>query len=800
MKNNNIKNHEIPKNLHLLIEDCEKYLINFDSIQDSILSFFSSNLFVKKIYLDLLSKSYLNLFPINIFFLVIFLISQFIHICFSFINLEKKNNIRKRIIIIELITFGVILISLLLLLSKKFKTNKIFIKINSWIIFILYDISILVVMYNNDLFEKGIFISKFYSYLISGHILMILMLSANMSLHFGHFFIIVFLDIFILIILNITNYKTKFYHFNSSIIIISLFTIFQSYKFELNVKKFFDFCIEKYYYYLIDKEIIENGDIGICLTSNDFEVIKINETVKNNMSEIMDLNKEKNKNYLSYNSILQINDKKLNKENKKVTLLKVIENIINDYILKGKQDKLEYFIPLGRFKIKNGSKLYSIKFKRILLKQFNNNKTFKNNIDLNKTEIYDINSTYKINMKVNLNNSENNLIPNYLENDSSLNGNLYNYKFIFTLITNNRNLERKKVERIYQNLILTKVSHEFNTPVYFIQDLMDKLIKEKEDNEEKGIYSSKRPLITIEEIKSNKDSQNEIMLKNKEFFNDKKTIKNNISVSARRSLSSIQSNSEMYEFNNIETFLFIKYIADTIKLTAMDLTQYIKIHSALDSTNEELNLEIYTLSDIREYIEGIGNAYLNLMEKTINFITIMDNILTKRNIEIDKEKLNQILSNLISNSIKNTNNTNGIIVNISKMKENDLKYFEFGANKDIFENYNYNINIDIKPSERTNNNNIELGLVISIEDSGTGISNTLLNDFNDEGETFYRVNTTDNKINDCEGYIKCKGLGSGLKICKKLSDELGIKLKCLVKPNNCGTIFKIYIKTELLYN
>ena len=800
MKNNNIKNHEIPKNLHLLIEDCEKYLINFDSIQDSILSFFSSNLFVKKIYLDLLSKSYLNLFPINILFLVIFLISQFIHICFSFINLEKKNNIRKRIIIIELITFGVILISLLLLLSKKFKTNKIFIKINSWIIFILYDISILVVMYNNDLFEKSIFISKFYSYLISGHILMILMLSANMSLHFGHFFIIVFLDIFILIILNITNYKTKFYHFNSSIIIISLFTIFQSYKFELNVKKFFDFCIEKYYYYLIDKEIIENGDIGICLTSNDFEVIKINETVKNNMSEIMDLNKEKNKNYLSYNSILQINDKKLNKENKKVTLLKVIENIINDYILKGKQDKLEYFIPLGRFKIKDGSKLYSIKFKRILLKQFNNNKTFKNNIDLNKTEIYDINSTYKINMKVNLNNSENNLIPNYLENDSSLNGNLYNYKFIFTLITNNRNLERKKVERIYQNLILTKVSHEFNTPVYFIQDLMDKLIKEKEDNEEKGIYSSKRPLITIEEIKSNKDSQNEIMLKNKEFFNDKKTIKNNISVSARRSLSSIQSNSEMYEFNNIETFLFIKYIADTIKLTAMDLTQYIKIHSALDSTNEELNLEIYTLSDIREYIEGIGNAYLNLMEKTINFITIMDNILTKRNIEIDKEKLNQILSNLISNSIKNTNNTNGIIVNISKMKENDLKYFEFGANKDIFENYNYNINIDIKPSERTNNNNIELGLVISIEDSGTGISNTLLNDFNDEGETFYRVNTTDNKINDCEGYIKCKGLGSGLKICKKLSDELGIKLKCLVKPNNCGTIFKIYIKTELLYN
>ena len=69
-------------------------------------------------------------------------------------------------------------------------------------------------MYNNNTCGKGIFISKFYSYFISSHILMILMITANMSLHFGHFFIIGFLDFFILIILNITNYKTNFYHYN----------------------------------------------------------------------------------------------------------------------------------------------------------------------------------------------------------------------------------------------------------------------------------------------------------------------------------------------------------------------------------------------------------------------------------------------------------------------------------------------------------------------------------------------------------------------------------------------------------
>jgi len=803
MKNNNIKNYEIQKNLHQLIEDCEEYLMNFDSNHSSILSFFSSNLIVKEKYLDLLSKSYLNLFPINLFILSILLFIEIIQICFTFLNLDKNNKYRFRIIIVEIVTFIIILISFLIfLILKNLKKNKIFILLNSWIIFLLYVISIFVVMYNNNTCEKCIFISKFYTYFISSHILMIIMISANMSLHFGHFFIIGFLDFFLLIILNITNYKTNFYQYNASIIITAFFTILQSYKFELTIKKVFDFCIKKYYSYLINEESLENGDIGICLTTDDFEILKTNQTFVNNMSEVFDYDKEKNKNYLLYNLIFQINEKKLENGKKKYNLFEVAEQIINSYIQNGKQEKLEYFIPLGRFKIKQGTKLFSVKFKRVSIKSFNNNKKQLHKSDLNKNDIFDMNSTYKINLNVSkansssLNNSENILIPNFQDHDKL--NTLYNYKFIFTLITNNRKLDRIKVEQIYQKLILTKVNHEFNSPVYFIQDLMDKLIKEKEDNEEKTINESKVALIAIEEEKSNK--QSDVITKNKELFNDKKTVKySSEKESQRRSLSSIKSNSEMYQYDTIETFLFIKYIAETIKLSSMDLTEYIKINSAIETSINELNVEIYTLSDIREYIEGIGNAYLNLMEKTINFITTMDSILTKRNIEIDKERFNQILSNLISNSIKNTNNTNGVIVNISKMKESDLKYFEFGANKDIFENNNYIIEINAN-EEITNDNDIELGLVISIEDSGTGISNSLLNDFNSEGETFYRVDTNDTKIHSAEGYIKCKGLGSGLKICKKLSDEMGIKLKCLVKPNNCGTIFKIYIKTELLYN
>ena len=804
MKKNNIKKYETPKKLHQLIEDCEEYLINFDSNikEHSILSFFSSNIFVKQKYLDLLSKSYLDLFSINIFFLVMFLLSQIAQICFSVFEIEKKNKYRKRIIIIEIILLIIIFLSIILLLSKKIQENKIYILIISWILFLFYFVTILVIMYNNNTCGKGIFISKFYSYFISSHILMILMITANMSLHFGHFFIIGFLDIFILIILNITNYKTNFYHYSNSIILTALFIISQSYKFELSIKKVFDFCVEKYYSYLINEETLENGDIGICLTTDDFEILKMNQTLNNNMKEVFSFEKAKNKNFLLYNLIIQKDETIIKGEHRKINLLQAIEETINNYMIRGKQDNLEYFVPLGRFKIKQGTKLFSIKFKRILVKNYEKNqkKIFKNP-DFKLSEIFDLNNSSKVNLNISknnitLNNSDNILtFPNISDNEISKN-NIYNYKFIFTLITNNRKLDRMKVEQIYQKLILTKVSNEFNTPVHLIQDLMNKLIKEKEDNEEKTLNESKSPFIG-EESKSPKDSQAELMMKNRELFDDNKTIKN-LSYRDRRSLTSIKSNSEMFQYNNIETFLFIKYIADTIKLSAMDLTQYIKIHSTSDKTIEELNLEVYTLSEIREYIEGIGNAYLNLMGKSINFITTMDNLLTKRNIEIDKDKLNQILSNLISNSIKNTKNATGIIANISKMKEYDLKYFEYGANKDIFENNNYNI--EINATQISNINNIELGLVISIEDSGTGISNTLIKDINSEGVTFYRKDTLETKINNSEEYMISKGLGSGLKICKKLSDEMGIKLKCHVKPNNTGTIFKIYVKTELFYN
>ena len=138
------------------------------------------------------------------------------------------------------------------------------------------------------------------------------------------------------------------------------------------------------------------------------------------------------------------------------------------------------------------------------------------------------------------------------------------------------------------------------------------------------------------------------------------------------------------------------------------------------------------------------------------------------------------------------------------MKENDLKHFEFDSNNNLFIKQN-TLGSPNSPFISHQNSSIELGLVITIEDTGQGISNDLKNNINNDGENFYRIDTNDTKFdtNHTKDNITTekknkKGLGTGLKICRKLSDEINVKLKCQIKSNNQGTIFKIFLKTELL--
>ena len=795
---NNIKNNLTNQKFLLLRENCEKYLLKNKNINTriSLISFFSSTNPIKNIYIDLAFNAYNKSFQINMYFLIFFLISQLCQVIYSFIDIDKKSKYKLRIIISEGIALIILLLFFGLLFIKKNRENKIFILSFSWVILFNCIINQLLVIYNNKNEQQELYLSKFYHNLIMPHFLMIMMITANMSLHFGHFFVIFFLDIFLIIILSIINAKNHFYHHVNIIFCIGVLTFFQSYKFELSYKLIFDYCIEKYYLYLINEDIINNADIGVCLTSSDdFEIMKMNNEMEEN-KEIIDLDNEKNKQFLLFNLLYKKKYNENEKESEKLNLYQVIDEVTSNYISNGKFEDLKYFVPLGRFKSKNGTKLFNVKFKRIYSNKENKNKNNKNETNINNTNqiinMLNLSDLIQFNqIPKNTSTTTTNLESHLSENTIHQIQKSFNYKFIFTVLTENRKELRMKIEKMYQKLILTKMEEEFKKPIQCIKDLIDKIINEKEKNEDKE--------------KDNSDFSPEIIFKrqqtNKSRFKEYQNIYND---DEKRSLSSIESGLENTIYNNIETFAYIKYITETIKLTVLDLSEYIQIHSTIKKNNEKFEVQQYYLGDLRDYIEGISNAYLNLIDKNLNIITRMDINLSKRSFEIDKDKLNQIIANLIRNAIINTKNKNNIYIDIEKMKENDLKHFEFDSNNNFFIKQN-TLGSPNSPFISHQNSSIELGLVITIEDTGQGISKDLKNNINNDGEQFYRLDTNDSKLDT--NHIKDnstvekktkKGLGTGLKICRKLSDEINVKLKCQIKSNNQGTIFKIFLKTELL--
>ena len=794
---NNIKNNLTNQKFLLLRENCEKYILKNKNINTriSLISFFSSTNPIKNIYIDLAFNAYNKSFQINMYFLIFFLISQLCQIIYSFIDIDKKSKYKLRIIISEGIALIILSLFFGLLFIKKNRENKIFILSFSWIILFNCIINQLLVIYNNKNEQQELYLSKFYHNLIMPHFLMIMMITANMSLHFGHFFVIFFIDIFLIIILSIINSKNHFYHHVNIIFCIGVLTFFQSYKFELSYKLIFDYFIEKYYLYLINEDIINNADIGVCLTSSDdFEIIKMNNEMEEN-NEIIDLENDKNKKFLLYNLLYKKKYNDNEKESEKLNLYQAIDEITTNYISNGKIEDLKYFVPLGRFKTKHGTKLFNVKFKRIYSNKDNKNQNNKNESDSNTTN--QIINMLNISDLIQFNQIQKNIMTTTTNIDSHLSENninqiqkSFNYKFIFTLIAENRKELRMKIEKIYQKLILTKMEEEFK-PIQCVKDLIDKIIKEKEKIEDKE--------------KDNSDFLPELLFKTQKTNKNKiKDFQKIYDDEEKRSLSSIESGLENNIYNNIETFSYIKYIVETIKLTVLDLSEYIQIHSTIKKKNEKFEVQQYYLGDLRDYIEGISNAYLNLIDKNLNIITRMDINLTKRSFEIDKDKLNQIISNLVRNAIINTKNKNNIYIDIEKMKENDLKHFEFDSNNNLFIKQN-TLGSPNSPFISHQNSSIELGLVITIEDTGQGISNDLKNNINNDGENFYRIDTNDTKFdtNHTKDNIPTekknkKGLGTGLKICRKLSDEINVKLKCQIKSNNQGTIFKIFLKTELL--
>lgn len=821
------------------IKECEEYIILSESHKNSITDFFVKNTYLKQKYVELLSKSYHNLFYINVIILMIIVLIQIVELLLTIFLLKNQ-----KLIIFESVTVFSLLILFILIKVKRIKNSTIFPFVLTWIIYFLFCINSLLSIYlikdgqtKKSLTYRDIsLITKFYFYFISSHVIVSLFIQLNMSLHFGHFYGFFGFDVLILILLNITY--TDFYNESISIFPMIVFTLLQSYKFEKSAKTFFDFCVRNFYSYLVNEEIVQNANIGICLTKQNFEITKMNRTFMNEMGDLINekakvslesvekinkekkelsdfddskvkFEKEKGQNLLQTalkNNKAQTFNPKINKNEKekkcsdkysryllsgelikkeenennnnkktKISLLQALNNEANTLAEKGKKNDMECFNFLGKFQISKNFSLYNVKWKRVYAYS-------KKNIDISDSNIYNIFpnfDSYIVNTErkeIKKHGKSINL-PILSNNENKEEINPFNYKFIFTEITKNRKSDRIKVEQIYQKLILAKISHEFNRPIELIKSSID---------------------VLMNEIKMKSNHCSEIGSKCSSFF------KSEINMLSEHSLNKEKVDinlDEIYHKNINNLYMEIKYYAETITLSIRDLIEYINIHSS-NPAKEEKEFSVLKLSEMKEYIQNLTHAYIELMEKPVTTNVFMESSLEGLSIEIEMMKFNQILSNLISNAIKNIDPNDSIFVRLNKMSPKDIKFFEFGADKNFFINTEQKTKAVVNQNNTINeseNKDVELGLVVQIEDTGNGINETLLKGINIGGEEFYRLDTNDTRLNNAEGYMKCKGLGSGLKICKKLADEMGVKIKCKVKTDtsNPGTIFYIYIKTEL---
>jgi len=300
--------------------------------------------------------------------------------------------------------------------------------------------------------------------------------------------------------------------------------------------------------------------------------------------------------------------------------------------------------------------------------------------------------------------------------------------------------EKISSENKIKHKILSKIAHEFKTPLNSILDLLNNL-KSASKN-----YLFKKDLNIIQAL-------------------------TNYTIYLISDVIHYASSDDILPYKKIKNLLNQNY-KDSNKNTKLKLENTYKLNDLnknFSNSQKDNNIEIknklnifFQIVDIRNclfFCFDILNALLSCHENKKDFITTELYIEDKLNlfiVQTDEIRLNQIIINFISNSVKFTKN--GKIALIAKF-----------------------LKTKNQPESRNNENYY---LKISVVDSGMGIS------VEDQNKLFNEEIKLDTKHD-----FNQQGSGLGLSICASMIDILNIKIRFASKEN-VGSVFSILLPVK----
>ena len=292
--------------------------------------------------------------------------------------------------------------------------------------------------------------------------------------------------------------------------------------------------------------------------------------------------------------------------------------------------------------------------------------------------------------------------------------------------------------------IMDKVdeNREKNSSFGFVGFYKDKFNKEKAVFSEK--VNSKMTLFILEtddlllSYKKEMERKYKILLKNKLCHEFKTPI---IAIQ-----SIIEETQEIENDETYERLEKIKFFSEILLLQLMDIFDY------SDTNETKIKSEEIFVESLKDYIYKLATACSANFNKVVSIDYVFSKSLLSSFIQTDEMKFKQIIANLLSNSIRVTDNNNKILINVTH-KENALDRASF---RDI--------------------------LVIEFVDYKAQLSSEIVDIINDSSSLeIYSLNNSD------ENLLK-KGLGIGILICKKLCFDLGISISCSVTDKTIFTL------------